>query len=69
LEISRGLLFQNKPPLYFICVLKINIKQIINPKDKISLDNIAIISIETHNSNIVEINKGKLKNISSLPIS
>jgi hypothetical protein len=49
--------------------LKINIKQVINPKDKISLDNIAIISIEIHNSSIVEINKGRLINISSLPIS
>jgi hypothetical protein len=46
-----------------------NIKQIIKPMLKTNLDNIAIISIEAHNSNIVVIKSGELINISSLPIS
>ena len=36
---------------------------------KTNLDNIAIISIEAHNSNIVAIKSGELININSFPIS
>ena len=46
-----------------------NPKQIRKPIDKTNFERIVITSIETHNSNIVEISKGKLKNISSLPVS
>lgn len=44
-------------------------KQIRKPIDKTNFERIAITSIELHNSNIVEISNGKLKNINSLPVS
>ena len=44
-------------------------KQIRKPIDKTNFERIAITSKELHNSNIVEISKGKLKNIISLPVS